>query len=975
MAHSSRFLTFALVACVALAPALSAAEVTGTVSNAATRSALEGAVVELPALARQVLTDRGGRFVFSAVPPGDYVVTASYLGLDAGRSALRVTEGARAQVDFSLTTSIYQLKEFVVTGEREGSAAAITQQRNAPNAKNVVAMDSFGNLPNLSAGELAIRLPGVAGNLDDEGNVTGVTVRGMGPTLNRVTVDGDLISNVGGMNRQFQMHSLTGAMFEGLEVIKGHTPDRSADSLGGTINLKTRSPLTLREKRRIDYNFGARWAPPFTEQIPLRRDHPIHPLLNVAYQEVFGVFGGDRNLGVAVNAFYSENVSGRFRSLRDYQNTTNQPAYVWDYRTFDGYNNRKQKSLNLKFDYQLSAATRLSFNAIVNDAFEPFGRNWEVRAFTSQNIAVLGANGQPAGTNAILPGFTDRFTQVRGVPASTVTITQAGGNFLNRTRSLNLGGETDLERWHVDYSAAYSQTHINIGNAGFAGLTLTATGIGWILDRTDSDLYPRFIQTEGPSIANLSSYRVGPLTTSDNARNVEVANVQGAARYDLPTTWPLALKSGAGFRRQKVGEVNGNRRWSYISSLPLPVPPSVASWDAEKTGRVVPLLDTAPLMDGKEVRDSSLWREDLYFREQSRYTGTRGVIEAVTSAYLMGTARVGPVGLLTGVRFEATEAESFGWVRARLGSTAAQQAADPIGAATRDYAGTARRLEGRYDDFFPSAHLTYNLRRDLKARLSWSTSFGRPAFTNLLPNETVNETQQTLTINNASLKPQYSKNWDAALEYYFEPVGMLSAGFFHKTVTDFIVTGINAGVVPLGNDNGYGGDYAGYTLLTSANAGTAFVQGWELAYQQQFSFLPGVFRGLGVTANYTFLRTHGDFGTARSLSGSQVAGFIPKTANLNLTYKYRAFSANFLLNHTSRYLQTDSTSPGRVIFRFPYTTVNAGISWRLRSEASLFCNVANLLNEPQRTYRYVPSQMERTMINGTTLTFGVTGRF
>lgn len=958
-----------------LASALPGAVITGTVSNSATRSALEGAVVEIGALGRQTLTDRSGQFTFRDLPAGNYEVTTSYLGLDSARQTVRVADDVRATADFSLTTAIYQLQQFVVTGEREGGAAAITQQRHAANVKNVVAMDSFGNLPNLSAGELAIRLPGVAGNLDEEGNVTGVTIRGMGPTLNRVTVDGDLLSNVGGLNRQFQMHSLTGAMFESLEVIKGQTPDRSADSLGGSVNLKTRSPLTLREKRRVDFNFGARWAPPFTAQIPLRRDHPIHPLLNLAYQEVFGVFGGERNLGVAVNAFYSENVSGRFRALRDYQNTTNQPAYLWDYRTFDGYNNRVQKSLNLKFDYQVSPGTRLSFNAIVNDAFEPYGRNWEVRAFTSQNIATLGANGQPTGTNAILPGFTDQITQVRGVPASTVTLAETGGNFLNRTRSLNFTGETALDQWQFDYSTAYSQTHINLGNAGFAGLTLTATGVGWILDRTYSDLYPRFTQTEGPSIANLASYRVGPLTTSDNERNVEVANVQASARYAVPAKFPLALKSGVGFRRQKVGEVNGNRRWNYTSTQPLPVTLDVVSWDQQKTGRTVPLFDTAPLMNGQEVRDPTLWSEDLYFRAQSRYTGTRDVTESIASGYVMSTARLGQLGILAGVRAEQTDDESFGWVRARVASTAAQQAADPIGSANRDYANTARRLEGSYRDLFPSAHLSYDLRRNLKARLSWSTSFGRPAFTNLLPNETANETQRTLTINNAALKPQYSENWDAALEYYFEPVGMVSAGFFRKKITDFIVSGINAGTIGAGNDNGYNGEYEGFTQLTSANAGTAFVQGWELAYQQQFTFLPGPFKGFGLTANYTYLDTHGDFGGARSLTANQVAGFIPKTANLSVTYKYRAFSANVLLNHTSRYLQTDSTSPGRVIFRFPYTTVNAGVSWRLRSEATLFCNVTNLLNEPQRTYRYIPSQMERTLINGTTLTFGVSGRF
>ena len=214
--------------------------ISGRVSNQATGNMLEGAHVELPKLGLTALTDNTGRFVLSGVPAGEHEIVASYIGLDAQNGTIRVGAGQRATRDFSLTTNIYQLQEFKVTGEREGYAAAITAQRNAENVKNVVSMDQFGNLPNMSAGELAVRLPGVAGNLDDEGNVTGLTVRGMGPTLNRVTIDGGLMSNVGGLNRQFQTHSLTGAMFEELEVIKGHTPDQEADSLGGTINLKTR---------------------------------------------------------------------------------------------------------------------------------------------------------------------------------------------------------------------------------------------------------------------------------------------------------------------------------------------------------------------------------------------------------------------------------------------------------------------------------------------------------------------------------------------------------------------------------------------------------------------------------------------------------------------------------------------------------------------------------------------------------------
>ena len=65
--------------------------------------------------------------------------------------------------NFDLTNEVYKLDHFKVTGEREGNAAAITAQRNAPNVKNIVAIDAYGNLPNMNASELAILLARIKG--------------------------------------------------------------------------------------------------------------------------------------------------------------------------------------------------------------------------------------------------------------------------------------------------------------------------------------------------------------------------------------------------------------------------------------------------------------------------------------------------------------------------------------------------------------------------------------------------------------------------------------------------------------------------------------------------------------------------------------------------------------------------------------------------------------------------------------------
>src|SRR5690606_32388921 len=103
----------------------------------------------------------------------------------------------------------------------------------------------------------------------------------------------------------------------------------------------------------------------------------------------------------------------------DYAFVTTSPAYVWDYRSADIYNNRMNKSATLKIDYRFSPTFRVFLNVIYNDAHERSFEYLRTRAFTARNVAVLNAAGQPTGNNAIMPDYTDTVTNVRPVPAST----------------------------------------------------------------------------------------------------------------------------------------------------------------------------------------------------------------------------------------------------------------------------------------------------------------------------------------------------------------------------------------------------------------------------------------------------------------------------------------------------------------------------------------------------------------------------
>ena len=952
--------------------------ITGTVDNVGTGNLLEGAKVSISSLGLSVLTDHTGRFVLPEVPAGDYEVVVSYVGLDAVTKTVHLGAGERATANFDLNSSVYKLDKFTVSGPREGSASAITAQRNADNVKNVVAMDFFGMMPNMSAGEVAIRLPGVAGQLDDENNVTGLIIRGQASTNNRVMVDGFLLASSAGASRQFQTHSLTGAMFDQLEVTKGHLPDASSDSLGGSVNMLTRSPLSMAETQRIDYSASVRFAPSFTAQDPLRRQHPSHPLVNGSYQRVFSVLGGERNLGIAVNAFYSENVAGYFTTQRDFQNTTASPAYLWDYRTSDNFNNRKQSSVNLKADYRLSANTKVSVVGIYNDAFEPFNRLYVARAFTAQTVATLDASGKPTGTGAILPSYTNQITQVRGVgvAASTMDLSETMFSFMNRWRTVIANAEHTFDRWHVDYAASYSQAHENLGVGNGGTLANDATGVGWILDRTQSDLFPKFTQTEGPDLTNPASYKPGQLTTRNGKRINENTAYRANVKYDLPWEYKFSLKAGYAFEQQKFGTVTDNRRWNYTSTKPLPVNPSFVSYDQQKTGRYLPWFESSTLINNYQVVDPTLWSEDLYFRDSSQFSGTNSVLEKDHAGYLMTTGKIGKFTLVAGLRSEKTDIDSFGYVRAHTLTTAAQQVADPVGSALKDFGNNGKDNVASYTKSFPSVHTGYDITSNLKARVSYSTSFGRPSPGSLTPNETPNDSAQTLTVNNQGLRPALATNWDATLEYYFEPVGSFTFGWFHKDIKDYVLSGQQLGTVATGANNGYNGQYAGYAIITSTNAGFAAAQGWEAAYQQQFTFLPGLLRGLGVSLNYTYLRTHGIYTGTTYLTTSQVTGFIPQTGNANLYWRYHGFTARVRVNYTGRYINALTIgSPARSEYRYARTITDLDFSYDLRRGVSLFATVSNLTNEPQKFYRFVTTQMDKEVLDGTTISAGVSGRF
>jgi iron complex outermembrane recepter protein len=974
------FVAILIAGGVRAADSTAAGSIVGSVSSTGTHNMLQGAVVSIPALNRHEITDNAGTFVVPQLPAGELQIVISYTGFNDERRTVTVRSGEPTRLEIALQpTPAITMEAFTVSTEREGHALAVTEQRNAENIKNVAALDSWGNMPNMSIGELAMRMPGITWTTDDDNVVNNISIRGMAAEFTRLNIDGMSSTSVAGNGRTASLQLLPGAVYEQVEIVSGVLPDTAADSIGGSVNLKTRSTFGMAEKRRLSYSIGARWAPPFFYRTPERAHRDIHPALNFSYSEKFGVFGGRNNLGISLQLFYSENLNMFNSRLLDYQSTANPTAYLRDFQTTSGTNSRHQTAVTLKADYKYSDRSKYTFSLIFNRSSEPsFDRNF-IQASGNATLATINATtGLPTGTGAVLPGFTNNRTEIRAVAGSDFDISQAHWTFYSYNPTVTFSGENRFGRLAIDYAARYSYTHFDsgsgkIGDAKASGgqITMTVPTIGFIFDKSDLDGHV-FTQTAGASVYDVRSYTSAiVLTKRDSISDVPEVSANANAALTFARPFPSTLKTGFSFRRRGwETHQRDPRRWNRVAGAgPLPeVFTPLSAFDIRQGGPRIPAVDVRAISID-ELSNPRLWSEDIVYRAQQKYVSNRNAIEEIGAGYVRLTTKIKRLGVTGGVRIEHTEVDGYTWLKFR--STTVAQEPDPFKRAALDYGDVSNH--GDYNRSFPSIHGTYDITSNLKARASWSTSFARPNFVNLVPSASVNEANHTVTGSNPALGPQYSTNVDFKLEYYFRPAGLISISRFRKNIKDYIITQ-EVGVIPFGTENGYDGNYGGYRFFTNENAGAAKVEGWEFDYRQQFTFLPGLLRGLGLAGNYTRLETEGDFGgTFRTTK--EIAGFTPRSANVTLTYTYRRFSGRVTTSWTGQIIRTYSATPANRIYRKPITTTNINLSYRLNRYATLFCDVSNIFETGPSWYRYIPERVYEIRFMPSAVTFGVNGQF
>jgi len=222
-------------------------------------------------------------------------------------------------------------------------------------------------------------------------------------------------------------------------------------------------------------------------------------------------------------------------------------------------------------------------------------------------------------------------------------------------------------------------------------------------------------------------------------------------------------------------------------------------------------------------------------RAEQSATADYQVDETVLAGYALWALDFDRLGVLAGVGSGRTETEG---------------AAPVFNAATGVI--STRTDKRSYSDVFPGVTLRYAFNDGLIGRAVVSRGMTRPNFTDIVPRALETQEGSTLVVQqgNPELTATLSNNLDVSVEYYYDTMGLVSASAFYKDLKDYAYT--------LRSNGSYLGQAA--ILVRPENAPNGSLNGVELAWQQQFTALPGWLSGFGVFANVTWMDTIIDFG-------------------------------------------------------------------------------------------------------------------
>jgi len=867
---------FAAISLLMLGFTVSAQTDKGAISGKVTDptgSVLQGAEVEIEPAGAHTVSDTQGQFFVNNLSPGHYTVSVTYVGFSAWNKEVDVTPGQSLSMEAKMSLSSVDTQVLVTAERAAGEAEAINRERSADNIVQVLPADVIRSLPNANMADAIGRLPSVSLERD-EGEGKYVQVRGTEPRLTNTTIDGINVPSPESGVRQIKFDAIPADLVESVEINKTLQANMDGDGIGGSVNLVTK---TATERPTVALSGMGGYMP------ILGGRSQVETTATVGQR-----FGHNKRFGILVGGSYDWTGRGidDIEPESDIATLPGGSTALWkdaiDIREYRYYRSRWGTAGSA--DYKLGEGSNI-YARLLYSNFKNYGDRW-VYSLTDNTpgIQLLDANGCDPDSGAC--SGTPTFNTQDRRPNIGIGSLLVGGKHEFSSSWLS---------WDVSGSRSYLENALP-GTAGFQS-TLDTSTCQFDSASTKSIYRPQFTpscfsEAYDPTTMQLSDIQI------DHGQSAQV-NFQAtgafAKRYHLGGHLST-IEVGGRFRNAHKYDNSYNIDYTandtiLLSQFPNGFTNSDYYNGSYKLGYNVNYQATRDFL---MANMGSFTPASSFGVDPANYS----YVEKVSAGYVMNTIDLtNRVRVVAGVRFEGTNLS----VRNRTfdGTVDPPLVADD-------------QFSGSYVKVLPSVSLRYAFTRNTNLRLVYGRGLSRPDPQDIAQALTFTTAgspgnlKNLLSLGNPDLKAETADNIDVLVEHYLNPFGIISAGYFYKRLTDpivtqtFVLTNFQpAPNIPPGT----------YTATQPINAGSAWISGFEAAYLQHLSFLPGRLAGLGISANYSYTSSSASGLPGRS-DHPRLLRNAPNTWNISPTYDRGRFSVRLGLSYNQANISSYSFQDG-----------------------------------------------------------------
>ena len=944
--------------------------VIGTVKDATTGEALPGANIIIEGTGIGTATNLGGEFSIFNVPLGENTLVVNYIGYQEKKINLTILEGKTDVIDIELDVLAVKGQEVIVTAQAAGQRSAINQQIAAKTVKNIVSSQQIQELPEANAAEAVGRLPGVS--LERSGGEgTKVMIRGMSAKYTTIQIDGVNMTSTGSGDRSTDLSMISPYMLEGIELTKSIMANQEATATGGIVNFKIK-----KAPEKPSFNIIAQGG-----QNNLRN----------TYSDFKLSMGGSNRflsnlLGIYAQIDYENKDAGsqQFGAVNFSQENEESPVKTNSMQLRDIFRNVKRLGGSLVLDYTIPTTeikssnfySRINreetvFTNTYNYEQQGFGLNYldtpeswltvmtnslqidhhwknlEINTILSHSYSenILPAKISSHNNNSPANPFsTDRNSNFNvgldpeTIPDSLMVSMDEVVNFMHlggfeheesETSERDLGGELNL---------AY--------NFNITDLVNIKLSVGGKVKHKNKDYDRTTLQSKNDG-------------GSQPYRNLVYENFEDEFGDRTKDAWTkdnmrILLEDFLDKDYDGGDFLDGRYNFGHI-------------FDKNDLRRIHDfVMDT---YDPTNIDASRMVQSNFINSNYQDYYGT----EDYHAFYLMPEINFGRRFMIVpGVRFESIKTDYTGYRGNRLGVLRSTQST-PIDTVSKV----------RENDFLlPMIQAYINPLDWLTIKAGYTHTLQRPDYNNIMPGWVIGSRGSIDNLSNFRLKPELSKNRDLQVSVHSDKIGLISFSVFHKKIKDMIFWTGNTVIL----------DTAYFELPTimnrqiaayaNNNPYDAINYGFEVEWQSNFWYLPGLWKGLVLNVNYTrnksetkYHKTRIDVKAEFDENWNVITYYIPNDTtykasminqpdhllNLTLGYDFKGFSIRAAMRYKSRIFTTNSWYENLRGYSSDFYRYDLSIKQKLTKKLEFFLNINNLTNELERSeikYRSYTNYLE-----------------